>query len=190
MRVADQEAAIGRLTSALVGMAPLAFVGQGGAPAEEGESAPASGQRRSALTSQRMALVPAASSESTPRTDSPPSLPVAKARDAVRTVVPAEVASDERLTVEALLRDRTMQEPPLDFADRVVRIVMDESVPVEVARARMETPAETAARFAHHCHGAECKDWDCTCLCAGCTRALRGRTPAEELALLAPQPVG
>ncbi len=45
-RVADQEAAIGRLTGALVGMAPLALVEGDRAPAPEREPTPASRRRR------------------------------------------------------------------------------------------------------------------------------------------------
>lgn len=45
-RIADQEAAIGRLTGALNALAPLALVEGERAPASEGEPAPASARRR------------------------------------------------------------------------------------------------------------------------------------------------
>jgi len=66
-RVVGQEAAIGRLTSALVALSPLALVEEGHAPAQEGEPTPASGERRSAPSqSQRTVLVPTPHVETVP----------------------------------------------------------------------------------------------------------------------------
>jgi hypothetical protein len=197
--VASQEAAIGRLTSALAGMAPLALVDDASEPAE-GDPAPASATRQSTPTLQRMALVPAAPSVAVPPSEPPPSSSEAFVRDAPR-IVPVEVARDERRTVEVLHVANDTAGPVevgLDDQDELRRLLLSCPFPDgrTMAKCIRDKVADVlgSAETAKHCEGTSCFPgaWSvCACPCIACSarrcvlsdvqRLFKGRMPFVRL---------